>query len=70
MNLRSAIYITAKEVANRALDDNKYGYELEDYVIINTSYDLKPDFDSLDNDEFDLIPDSDYNTADNNIKVD
>jgi hypothetical protein len=70
MNLRSATYVTAKEVANGALDDDKYGYELEDDVTTDTSYDSEPDFDSSDNDEFDPILGGDYNAADDNMEVD
>jgi hypothetical protein len=61
--------VTAKEVANKALDDDEYGYELKDNVTTDTSYDSEPDFDSSDNDEFNPILSSDYNAADNNIEV-
>ena len=70
MNLRSATYVTAKEVRNGALDDDKYSCEDEGDVTTDTDNDSEPDFDSSDDDEFDPILGGDYTAADNNIKVD
>ena len=70
MNLRSATYVTAKEVRNGALDDDKYSYEDEGDVTIDTDNDSEPDFDSSDDDEFDPILGRDYTAADDNMKVD
>ena len=70
MNLRSATYVTVKEVKNRALDDDEYSCEDEGDVTIDTDNDSEPDFDSSDDDEFDLILGRDYTAADDNMKVD
>ena len=70
MNLRSATYVITKEVRNRALDDNKYSCEDKGDVTIDTDNDSEPDFDSSDDDEFDLILGRDYTAADDNMKVD
>ena len=69
MNLRSVIYITAKEV-RASLLDNKNGFEDENNVTTNTGNDSEPDFDHSNDNEFDPILGTDYNTADNNIEVD
>ena len=69
MNLRSATYVTAKEVRNGILD-NKDGFEDENDITTDTSNDSKPDFDDSDNDEFDPILGADYEAADNNMDVD
>jgi hypothetical protein len=68
MNLRSATYITAKEVRNRALDD-KTGFEDKNDVTTDTNNESKPDFDSSDNDAFDPILGGDYDAADDNMEV-
>jgi hypothetical protein len=68
MNLRSATYITAKEVRNEALDD-KTGFKDKNNVTTNTNNESKPDFDSSDNDAFDLILGGDYDAANNNMEV-
>jgi hypothetical protein len=69
MNLRSATYVTAREVKNGILN-NKDRFEDEDNVTTNISVDLEPDFDFLDDNEFDLILSADYDAADNFIDVD
>ena len=63
MNLRSATYVTAREVRNGILD-NEDGFENEDDITTDTSNDSEPDFDSSDDDEFDLILGADFNVAD------
>jgi hypothetical protein len=68
INLRSVTYITAKEVKNKALD-NKKGFKDLNNIIINTDYNSEPNFDSLDNDAFDPILNSDYNTRNDFIDV-
>ena len=68
MNLRSATYVTAKEVRNGALED-KEGFE-DPNITTDTDYDSEPDFDSSDDDEFDPILSGDYEAADNNMEVD
>ena len=55
INLRSVLYIITKEVRNRALDNNKFSYEDENEVTIDTNNDSELDFDSLDNNEFNPI---------------
>ena len=70
MNLRSATYVTVKEVRTGALDDDEYGCEDEGDVTTDTDNDSEPDFDSSDDDEFDPILGGDYTVADNNMKVD
>ena len=69
MNIRSATYVTAKEVRNGILD-NKDRFEDENDITTDTSNDSKPDFDDSDNDEFDPILGADYKAADNNMDVD
>ena len=69
MNLRSATYITAKEV-RAGLLGNEDGFEDENDVTTDTSNDSEPDFDHSDNDEFDSILSTNYNTTDNNIEED
>jgi hypothetical protein len=70
MNLRSATYVTSKEVKNGILSTIKDGLEDENAVTTNTDNDSKPDFDESDNDEFDPIISADYNAANNNMDVD
>jgi hypothetical protein len=69
MNLRSATYVTAREVRNGILD-NKDRFENEDNITTNTSNDSKPDFDSSDDDEFDLILGADFDVTDDFIDRD
>jgi hypothetical protein len=68
INLRSATYITAKEVKNKVLDNEK-GFEDLNNITTNTDYNSEPNFDSLDNNAFDPILSGDYNTKDNFINV-
>jgi hypothetical protein len=68
MNLRSATYITAKKVRNKALNDET-GFEDENNITTNTDNESKPDFDSSDNDAFDPILGGDYDAADDNMEV-
>jgi hypothetical protein len=68
MNLRFVIYITAKKVRNRALDD-KTGFKNKNNVITNINNKSEPDFDFLNNNTFDLILSNDYDVTDDNIKV-
>ena len=63
MNLRSATYVTAREVRNGILD-NEDRFKNEDDITTDTSNDSEPDFDSSDDDEFDLILGADFNVAD------
>jgi hypothetical protein len=53
-------------VRNKALD-NKKGFKDFNNVFTDTDYNFEPDFDSLDNDAFDLILSGDYNLRDNFI---
>ena len=69
MNLRSVIYIIAKEVKNSILN-NKAGFKDEDDVTANTINNSKPDFNFSDDNEFDLILGADYNIVDDFIDVD
>ena len=69
MNLRSAVYMIAKEVKNRALDD-KTSFEDKNDVTTDTDNDSEADFDSSDDDKFDLILGGDYNARDDNIERD
>jgi hypothetical protein len=69
MNLRSATYVTAKEVRNGILN-NKDGFEDEYDVTTDTSNDFEPNFDDSEGDEFDLILGADYDAVDDNIDVD
>ena len=69
MNLRSAVYVTAKEVKNRALDDET-GFEDENDVTTDTDNKSEADFDSSDDDDFDPILGADYTAADNNMERD
>ena len=59
----------AKEVKNSLLD-TKNSFEDENNVITDTSNDSEPDFDSSDDDTFDLILDADFDPTDNFIDVD
>jgi hypothetical protein len=69
MNLRSATYVTAREVRNSILN-NKDRFKDKDNVITNISVDLKPDFDFLNDNEFDPILGADYDAANDFIDVD
>ena len=69
MNLRSVIYVTAKEVRNKALNNDEFGYEDENEVTIDTDNDSELDFDSSDDDEFDLILRVDFRPDDKFIDV-
>ena len=69
MNLRSAVYVTAKEVKNGILD-NKDGFEDENDVTTDISNDSEPDFDDSEGDEFDPILRADYDAVDDNMDVD
>ena len=68
MNLRSATYVTAKEVRNGALDDET-SFEDENDVTTDSDSQSKADFDSSDNDEFDPILGGDYDTRDDFMDV-
>jgi len=71
MNLSLAIYVTAKEVKNRALDDSDdEGFELEGEVTTDSSDDSEPDFDDSDDNVFDLIIGGDYDVQDDFMDVD
>ena len=70
MKLRSATYVTAKEVRNRALDNDEFDYEDENEVTIDTNNNSELDFDSSDNDEFDPILGVDFRPDDKFIDVD
>ena len=69
MNLRSATYVTAREVRNGILD-NKEGLEDDNDVTTDTENESEPDFDDSDDDAFDPILGADYDTIDNNINID
>ena len=70
MNLSLAIYITAKEIKNRALDNsNNKGFKLKSNITTNSSNDSKPDFNNSDDNIFDLIIEGDYNIQDNFIDI-
>ena len=69
MNLRSATYVTAREVRNGILD-NKEGLKDDNDVTTDTKNESEPDFDDSDDDTFDPILGADYDAADNNIDVD
>jgi hypothetical protein len=68
MNLRSATYVTAKEVRNSILD-NENRFEDEYDVTTDTSNDSEPNFDDSEDNEFDPILGADYDAIDNNINV-
>ena len=68
MNLRSVTYVIAREVRNSILN-NKEGLKNDNYVTTKTKNESEPDFDDSDDDAFDLILNTDYNTVDNNIDV-
>ena len=70
MNLRSATYVTVKEVRNRALNNNKFSYKDENEATIDTDNDSELDFDSSDDDEFDPILRADFRPDDKFIDVD
>jgi hypothetical protein len=69
MNLRLAIYYTAKEVKN-GLFNTKNSFENENNVTTDTSNDSEPDFDSLDDNAFDLILSANFDLANDFINVD
>ena len=62
------MYIIIREVKNSILN-NKEGLKDNNDGIINTKNESEPDFDDSDDDAFDLILNTDYNTVDNNIDV-
>jgi hypothetical protein len=68
MNLRSATYVTAKEVRNRALND-KTGFENENNVTTNSNSQSEADFDSNDSNEFDPILSGNYDARDDFMDV-
>lgn len=68
MNLRSATYVTAREMKNGALDD-EYGCEDEGDISTDTDHNPEPVFDSSDDYEFDPILGGDYLTADDNMDM-
>jgi hypothetical protein len=68
MNLRSATYVTAREVKEGALD-NEEGLEDEHDVTTDSSNNSEPDFDASDNDAFDPILGGDYEAADDFMDV-
>jgi hypothetical protein len=71
MNLSLVIYVTAKEVNNRALDDSdNKGFELKGGITTDLSDDSEPNFDDSDDNVFDLIIRGDYNFQDDFIDVD
>ena len=57
------------QVRNGILD-NKDGFEDEDNVTINTSNDSEPDFNNLDDDEFDPILGVNFDAADDFMDID
>jgi hypothetical protein len=67
MNLYFVTYIIAKEVKNKALNDEKEFEDLNN-ITINTDYDFEPNFDFSDNNAFDLILNH-YNTTNDFINV-
>jgi hypothetical protein len=69
MNLRSVTYYTAREVKN-GLFDTKDSFKDENDVTTDTSNDSEPDFDSSDDDAFDLILGADFDLADDFMDVD
>ena len=68
MNLRSATYYTKREVQNAILEET--GLEDKADITTDTSDNSEPNFDSSDDDKFDPIQGTDYNTRDDNIDVD
>ena len=69
MNLRSATYVTAKEVRNGVFN-NEDGFKDEDEVTTDTTNDSEPEFDFSDDDEFDPILGADYDAADDFMDTD
>ena len=69
MNLRSAIYYTAREVKN-SLFNTEDSFKDENNVTTDTSNDSEPDFDFLDDDAFDPILGADFDPADDFMDVD
>jgi hypothetical protein len=69
MNLCLVIYYTVREVKN-SFFDTKDSFEDENNVTTDTSNDSEPDFDSLDDDAFDLILGADFDLADDFMDVD
>ena len=69
MNLRSAIYVTAREVRNGILD-NEEGLEDENDVTTDTDNNSEPDFDDSNDDVFDSILGADYDIADDYMDID
>lgn len=63
------MHITTKEVRNNILN-NKESLKDENDVTTDTKNESEPDFDDPDDDTFNLILSTDYNTTDNNTNVD
>ena len=55
---------------NSTLSDDETRFEDKNDIITNTDNKSEADFDSSDNNEFNLILSRDYNTTDNNIEID
>jgi hypothetical protein len=62
------VTVIAKEVRNKAFN-NKKGFKDLNSVFTNIDYNFEPDFDSLDDNAFDLILSRDYNVQDDFINV-
>jgi hypothetical protein len=69
MNLCLAIYYTAREVKN-SLFNTENSFKDKNNVTTDTSNDSEPDFDSLDDNAFDLILGADFDPADDFMDVD
>jgi hypothetical protein len=70
INLRSATYHTAKEVANRFVYKDRELFKDENNVTTNSRDESKARYDSTNNKEFNNIEIGDYNKADGFIDVD
>jgi len=70
MNLRSATYHTAKEVANGFAYEDGESFEDENDVTTDTGDESDARYDSTDDGEFDNIEMGDYDEADNFMDVD
>jgi hypothetical protein len=68
MNLCLATYYTARKVKN-SFFNTKDSFKDKNDVTTDTSNDSEPDFDSLDDDAFDLILSADFDLADDFINV-
>ncbi len=69
MNLRSATYVTSREIRNRALN-NEDGFEDENNVTTDTDNKSEPDFNDSEDDAFDPILGADYEAIDDFMDVD